>query len=389
MPAATTVVTPQTTVVSPVPATTTVVTPQSTAMSLSNPDDDQPARKKCRVFRPWEVEASPQAEASSPATLEASLLEPAVADPSPAGISPSETALSPSTGVCSPAALEASMLEPAVANSILAGISPSETVESPQAALEANSLEPGVASPCTTVPSPFVETSAPAALEASSLEQGVCCPSNLAGATPTIQSPVHRLPASFSPVLVQDGDTFVTVSGSGDGDEALDADDSMQDLMADDHDYGQCEVSTPENGEGVEASVPQWNVYIPRGAPLYQPQPTNRRVTVTNNRQGTLYDRYHRDPRLFFVGAPSSLIRRQHPYAAEILGQAREDAIRQGRHRNVSIMPVNTYSIQRVETVTLPDGRQYSLTANWFAPPSFFTRRIAETQTSARDFCSE
>ena len=116
-------------------------------------------------------------------------------------------------------------------------------------------------------------------------------PSDSTGGTQSVESLAHRrLPASFSPILAQDGDTFVAVLGSDDCDETSDVQDGMQNLMAKDHDYGQCEVSTPENEEGVEASVPQWNIYIPRGAPLYQPQPTDQRITVTNNRQGTLYN---------------------------------------------------------------------------------------------------
>ena len=130
--------------------------------------------------------------------------------------------------------------------------------------------------------------------------------------------------------------------------------------------------------EGVSETVPRWDIVIPRGAPPYR----LRTITVPTESEGTLYDRFYRDPRLFFVGAPSSLESR-HPFAAEILQRARNAAIRDGTQRHVEITPLGVGRIERRETLALPDGRQYSLTATWSAPASFTSKRSVKTQTGA------
>ncbi len=133
------------------------------------------------------------------------------------------------------------------------------------------------------------------------------------------------------------------------------------------------------NGEGVEESAPKFNIHIPRSAPRKLEDPTTV-VTVSNKPEGSLYDRYHRDPRLFFAGAPS-LFPNCNKYAKAILTQARNYAISNYRERVVSVVPEGTNSIQRTETALFADGRQYITEASWTAKPGFKIKEIAQTQT--------
>ena len=72
-------------------------------------------------------------------------------------------------------------------------------------------------------------------------------------------------------------------------------------------DLGSCEVFHPVEVEGVDKSVPHWRISIPQAAPLYQPQNVTRVICqerVSGHAEGSLYDRYHKEPRRF-VSAPS------------------------------------------------------------------------------------
>ena len=158
-------------------------------------------------------------------------------------------------------------------------------------------------------------------------------------------------------------------------------------------DLGSCEISHPVEVERVDESpVPHWRISVPQGAPFYQPQNVTGavcRAGVNSHPEGSLYDQYHKDPRLFFVGAPSSMVQQKHPYAAQILSRTREDAIHEGQHRTVTVMPLDTYAIQRVESVVLPVGRHYSLVANWMAPPTFTKKESVKIQTGEDQFYSD
>lgn len=97
------------------------------------------------------------------------------------------------------------------------------------------------------------------------------------------------------------------------------------------------------------------------------------------SRDGGLYDRHHCDPRLFFCGAPSSF-KKCNCYAAGILKRARNDAINHHRERNVRVTPLDTFAIRRTESVVLPDGRQYVLSATWLAEPGFLEKKSVKLQ---------
>ncbi len=132
--------------------------------------------------------------------------------------------------------------------------------------------------------------------------------------------------------------------------------------------------------------------YVPRKAPKYMLKP----IDITEHEEGTLYKRYHCDLRLFFgfidvkpysinQSTPSAS-NRSHPYAREILGRARLAAVCHGKDCKVQIMPADTNSIERVESVTLKDGRQYIMSTTWRAPPKFAIRENTVTQVEPSDW---
>ena len=101
--------------------------------------------------------------------------------------------------------------------------------------------------------------------------------------------------------------------------------------------------------------------------------------------EGTRYDRFHADPRLFFCGAPSSYDS-DHPFAAAVLHEARKDVPKKKTERHVHIMPLGTWAIHREEKVRLKDGREYSLEATWVSKPRCRATKPHDTQTRRLDF---
>lgn len=84
------------------------------------------------------------------------------------------------------------------------------------------------------------------------------------------------------------------------------------------------------------------------------------------------------DPRNFFLGAPS--VEDQSP-TARLIHEARERALRSGS-RTVRFTPMNLFAIKKEESVTLPDGRRYSLSSYWIEEPSADLSKEVACQTS-------
>ncbi|MEW8544363.1 MAG: hypothetical protein AB2693_12585 [Candidatus Thiodiazotropha sp.] len=77
------------------------------------------------------------------------------------------------------------------------------------------------------------------------------------------------------------------------------------------------------------------------------------------------------DPRYFFYGAPSEHVEDDaHPHA-RLIREARERAMRGWLDSDYSVnfRAMNLFAIQKVESVKLPDGSQYTLASYWVEPP--------------------
>lgn len=74
------------------------------------------------------------------------------------------------------------------------------------------------------------------------------------------------------------------------------------------------------------------------------------------------------DPRYFFFGAPSMTDDSPH---ARLIREARERAMQGWQQGNYSVRftPMNLFALQKVESVRLPDGTEYSLSSLWVERP--------------------
>ena len=111
-------------------------------------------------------------------------------------------------------------------------------------------------------------------------------------------------------------------------------------------------------GEGVEESTITNMQTRLRNPPTYR----LRELDVSSATEGTLYDQWNRDPRLFYMSPPSNF---GNGYAARLLHQARQETQGHPQLRAASTLPRGTGYVERIESLSLPDGRTYRLSARW------------------------
>ena len=117
-----------------------------------------------------------------------------------------------------------------------------------------------------------------------------------------------------------------------------------------------CQVGLLPMGEEVEESQPKGIVEIPLNAPRYR-LVEGRKLS---QREGDRYDQWHKDPRLFFLGAPSTY-KREWPF--QVLQEARRQALYHPGIRCACTLPHGAGYIERVESMEYADGSTYRLAA--------------------------
>ena len=120
-----------------------------------------------------------------------------------------------------------------------------------------------------------------------------------------------------------------------------------------------------ENGESTISDVPQQEG-APTFIPLWDMRPMDRR-----RRPSSVYEGLELDPRLFFLGAPSTYSTGQE---AEALRGIHERARRLG-DRSLRFLPPDFTSYHREESAVLPDGTIYRI-------GSTLTRRYPPLRTT-------
>ena len=118
-------------------------------------------------------------------------------------------------------------------------------------------------------------------------------------------------------------------------------------------------TSLESPSDSVVESTPHKASIVPAGAPAYRLIPLERK-----SKDGHLYDQWHRDPRLFYLAAPSTY---KDEYPSRMLHEARRQAMYEPGCRVAKTIPYGTSHIERMESVELKDGRVYQLSARWFA----------------------
>ena len=96
-----------------------------------------------------------------------------------------------------------------------------------------------------------------------------------------------------------------------------------------------------------------------------------------SEREGDRYDQWHKDPRLFFLGAPSTY-KREWPF--QVLQEARRQALYHPGIRCARTLSHGAGYIERVESMEYPDGRIYRLSAFWHEDRKVTDRSSVGTQ---------
>ena len=134
-----------------------------------------------------------------------------------------------------------------------------------------------------------------------------------------------------------------------------------------------CQAGLLPMGEEVAEGLPKGIVEIPLNAPRYRL--VERRKL--SEREGDRYDQWHKDPRLFFLGAPSTY-KREWPF--QVLQEARRQALYHPGIRCARTLPHGAGYIERVESMEYPDGRIYRLSAFWHEDRKVTDRSSVGTQ---------
>jgi hypothetical protein len=119
--------------------------------------------------------------------------------------------------------------------------------------------------------------------------------------------------------------------------------------------------------------------------PGYTHIPWTRKITKIDPSsqappQGQTYSFLATDPRLWFIGAPSTELSTPE---TDIFRQMRRRAIdmAEGGVRTRTVAPEGASSVRRAETVELPDGHRYHLRATMDGEPRLYVAKEAATQT--------
>ena len=134
-----------------------------------------------------------------------------------------------------------------------------------------------------------------------------------------------------------------------------------------------CQVGLIPMGEEVEESQPKGIVEIPLNAPRYRLVEGRKLSQI----EGDRYDQWHKDPRLFFLGAPSTY-KRECPF--QVLQEARRQALYHPGIRCARTLPHGAGYIERVESMKYADGSTYRLAAFWHEDRKVTDRSSVATQ---------
>ena len=113
-------------------------------------------------------------------------------------------------------------------------------------------------------------------------------------------------------------------------------------------------------------------LYIPTQSPPIFPAPKIYPVA------GQSYDTLSADPRLVFLGAPSSYME---GFTAQLLKATQATAKTHLQNYSKRFIPDGFIGVKKVETVTLPDGTVYTLTDYWTRVPEVTCTTSSATQT--------